>query len=112
MFVEVFFLVLTKKLKPMNQYLIIAFDGHDENALERRMEVRPRHLAYMKAFKDNGNLIAGGAQLDDSGKMIGSASMMQFDAPSELEQYLKNEPYINEGIWVKHSITPLKIAVI
>jgi uncharacterized protein len=96
----------------MNQYLIIAFDGEDENALERRMDVRPRHLAYMKTVKDNGNLIAGGAQLDETGKMIGSAAMMQFETESDFQKYLKNEPYINEGVWVKHTITPLKVAIL
>ena len=55
----------------MNQYLITAYDGTDENALERRMNVRPFHLEGAKKLKENGNFIIGGAILNEEGNMIG-----------------------------------------
>ena len=35
----------------MNQYLITAFDGTNENALDHRMNVRPHHLESIKKMK-------------------------------------------------------------
>ena len=49
----------------MNQYLITAYDGTHENALDNRMNVRPYHLEGVKKMKENGNFILGGAILND-----------------------------------------------
>ena len=43
------------------QYIIRAYDG--ENMLQRRMEVRPRHLENMA--KVNGKVICAGGLLDE-----------------------------------------------
>ena len=51
------------------QFLIRAYDG--EGKLDKRMEVRPRHLEGMK--KLNAHIISAGGLLDDEGKMKGSA---------------------------------------
>ena len=51
--------------KIMKQYLIIANDGKDDGALNRRKEVRPFHLAGAKKLKENSNFVIGGAMLDD-----------------------------------------------
>ena len=50
------------------QYLITAHDGPD--MLEKRMEVRPRHLEGMKALGKQ--IIAAGGLLDEKGRMKGS----------------------------------------
>jgi hypothetical protein len=47
------------------QFLIRAYDG--EGKLDKRMEVRPRHLEGMK--KLNAHIISAGGLLDDEGKM-------------------------------------------
>ena len=45
------------------QFLIIAYDGTDEGALDRRMAAREPHLVGARAMKANGSMIVGGAIL-------------------------------------------------
>lgn len=94
----------------MNQYLIIAHDGTDENALERRMNVRPSHLEGAKKLKENGNFIIGGAMLNEEGKMIGSTMILQFESPSELQHWIDNEPYLLQKVWEDFEVKPFRIA--
>jgi uncharacterized protein len=94
----------------MIQYFIFALDGTDENAMQRRLEVRPRHFEFMKKVKENGNFISGGAQLNQQGEMIGSAAFLQFENITQLEHYLANEPYIQEGVWKEYKVIPFKVA--
>ena len=94
----------------MPQYLIIAQDGDAPNALEKRMEVRPRHFEFARKMKAEGKLIFGGAQLSDEGKMKGSAAVLEFESENELQEYLKSEPYIFEGVWQSYTITPFRVA--
>ncbi|MCU0326391.1 MAG: YciI family protein [Spirosomaceae bacterium] len=94
----------------MQQYVIIAHDGIDENALDRRMNIRPFHLDGAKKLKENGNFVIGGAMLDDNGKMIGSVMIVQFETEAELRQWEATEPYIVDGVWAKYEIKPFRVA--
>jgi uncharacterized protein len=94
----------------MNQYLITAYDGTDENALDRRMSIRPFHLEGAKKLKENGNFIIGGAMLNDEGKMVGSTMILQFENPEELQTWIDSEPYIQKGVWVKFEVKPFRVA--
>ena len=90
------------------QFIIMAYDG--ENMLEKRMEVRPRHLENMS--KTEGKVICAGGLLDDAGKMKGSALVMEFDSREGLDRYLASEPYIREGIWTKVEVTPMNVVIL
>lgn len=94
----------------MNQYLITAYDGTDEYALERRMSVRPFHFEGAKKLKENGNFIVGGAILDNNGMMIGSTMILQFEDEKQLHNWIDNEPYIQEKVWVKFDVQPFRVA--
>lgn len=94
----------------MNQYLITAYDGTDENAFERRMNVRPFHLEGAKKLKENGNFIIGGAMLNEEGKMIGSTMILQFESPLELQNWMDNEPYIAQKVWEKIDVKSFRVA--
>jgi uncharacterized protein YciI len=94
----------------MNQYLITAYDGTDEKALERRMSVRPFHFEGAKKLKENGHFILGGAILDNDGKMIGSTMIMQFEDKTQLQSWIDSEPYIQEKVWEKIDIQPFRVA--
>lgn len=94
----------------MATYLIIGRDGTDENALERRMANRPDHLAGAQALKANGNYILGGAMLTEDGKMKGSAMVVSFDDPADLQAWLDREPYISGQVWGSYEVIPFKIA--
>jgi uncharacterized protein YciI len=90
------------------QFLIKAYDG--EGMLEKRMEVRPRHLEGMKALGKQ--IICAGGLLEDEGKMKGSALVMEFPDRAALEEYLKNEPYVVEGVWQKIEVEPMNVVLV
>jgi uncharacterized protein YciI len=96
----------------MNQYLITGYDYTDSGALERRMNVRPHHLDDLKALKESGNYILGGAILNDDKKMIGSVMVLQFETEEELETWKQNEPYITQKIWESVDIKPFRVAAV
>lgn len=94
----------------MNQYVIIAKDGTDEHALDRRMEVRPSHLESLKGLKAAGNFIVGGATLTEEGKMNGSVMIVQFETEEEFEAWKVTEPYINGKVWEEVEVRRFRVA--
>ncbi len=94
------------------QFLLIAYDGTDAGALDRRMSVREEHLRKIKILKQAGEFIFGGAILDDTGKMIGSSILYEFPDRRALDEKLKDEPYITKGVWEKVEIRPFRLATI
>ncbi len=92
------------------KYVIHAYDPTDADALSRRMTVRPNHLTYMRQLKENGQFILGGALLSPEGTMIGSMILLEFDTESQLQEYLKTDPYIIEGVWDKVDVKPFRQA--
>ena len=89
------------------QFLIKVYDG--PNMLEKRMEVRPRHLGGMSRLSEH--IICAGGLLDEEGKMKGSALIMDFDSRSELEAYLAAEPYVLENVWQKIEVEPMNVVI-
>jgi uncharacterized protein YciI len=94
------------------QFLLIAYDGTDPGALERRMKARPEHLERIADLKKSGEFLLGGAILDENGKMIGSMIVYEFPDRASLDESLKKEPYIVNGVWKKVEIQPYRLAKI
>jgi uncharacterized protein len=94
----------------MMQFNIYALDYTDVDALNRRMAVREQHLAGAKKLRENGNLLIGGALLDDEGKMIGSSMVLQFETEVEFYDYLKQEPYVSGVVWSNITIRKMRVA--
>ena len=90
----------------------MAYDGTDPGALQRRLKVRDEHLRKISGLKKDGEFIFGGAILDDDGKMTGSMIVYDFPDRETLDERLKNEPYITEGVWEKLEIKPFRLAKI
>ena len=90
------------------QFLVKAYDG--EGMLDKRMEVRPRHLEGMKALGKQ--IICAGGLLDDEDKMKGSALVMEFENRAALDDYLKNEPYVVEGVWKKVEVETMNVVLV
>ena len=88
------------------QFLITAYDG--ENKLEKRMEVRPRHLSNLP--KDH-VICAGGLLTEDTGEMKGSAMIMEFENGAALDAYLETEPYVIEHVWERITIEPMNVVI-
>lgn len=92
------------------QFLLIAYDGTDRDALNRRMVARPEHLEKVADLKKNGEFLLGGAILNDEGDMIGSMILYEFPDRKSLDERLKGEPYITGGVWQKIEIKPFRLA--
>ena len=92
------------------QFLLIAYDGNDPEAPERRLSVREEHLERITKMKKNGEFLFGGAILDNDGNMIGSMIVYKFSDRNALEERLKEEPYITKGVWKKIEIQPFRLA--
>ena len=74
------------------------------------MAVREAHLEAARKSKGDGRLITAGAILDEAGKMIGSMLLFDLNSQEEVEEVLKADPYTKKGVWVRWSITPVRLA--
>ncbi len=92
------------------QFLLIAYDGTDGDAINRRMKARPDHLENIANLKKTEQFLFGGAILSDSGQMIGSMIVYEFPDRSALDEMLKSEPYITGKVWEKLEIKPFRHA--
>ena len=90
------------------QFIITARDG--EKMLEKRMAVRPRHLEGMA--KMGRRVVCAGGLLDDEGKMKGSVLILDLEDRCALEDYLKDEPYVIEGVWEKIEVETLNVVLV
>jgi hypothetical protein len=96
----------------MKQYVLTAYDYTDEQAFERRMNVRPHHLDKVRELKENNNYVVGGAILNDDGKMIGSVMIVQFETDEQMESWKNNDPYVTSKVWETIDVKPFKQAVL
>lgn len=92
------------------QFLVIAYDGKDNEAPARRVAARSSHLEGVEAFKAQGKHLYGAAILDDAGNMIGSMMVVEFDSRQALErEWLGSEPYVTQGVWRQIDIQPCRV---
>jgi uncharacterized protein YciI len=92
------------------QFLLLAYDGNDSEAQERRLKFRQGHLEKIERLKKTGEFLFGGAILNDSGQMIGSMIVYDFPDRLSLDERLKDEPYITGGVWERIEIKPFRLA--
>ncbi len=90
------------------QFVVNAHDG--KNMLEKRMEVRPRHLENMTRNKEH--VVCAGGILNEAGKPIGSVLVLDFESRDQLDAYLANEPYIIEKVWEDVKVEPLNVVIV
>lgn len=89
------------------QFIIRAYDG--EGMLAKRMEVRPRHLESIEKIR--AHVICAGGLLDEEGKMKGSALIMEYENREQLDDYLANEPYVQEHVWEKIEVEHMNVVI-
>lgn len=92
------------------EFLVIAYDGDDDKALERRMAVREDHMKLVEKLRAQGNMIHGGAILDDDGKMIGSIVVCDFPTQEAFDAWLASDPYVTGDVWQDIQVTPFRTA--
>lgn len=91
------------------QFMVIGRDGSDDQALSRRMAAREAHLAMAEKMRQAGSFLFAAAILDDSQQMIGSTIICEFQSKAELDQWLKDEPYVTGDVWREIEIKQCKV---
>jgi uncharacterized protein YciI len=94
----------------MSQFLILADDYKDADALNRRMFVREDHLKRMRIEKAAGNFIIGGAKLNEQGKMHGSMLVVQLENEAAVRHWINEDPYTKGKVWEHVEILPFRVA--
>lgn len=92
------------------QFLVLAYDGTDEEALSRRLAVREEHMALAEKMHKNGAVFYGAAMLDQNEKMIGSMMVVNFANRAALDAWLEVEPYVTGNVWQKVDVTQCRVA--
>lgn len=94
----------------MPQFLIIAEDYKDADALSRRLSVRESHLKRMRIEKDEGRFVIGGAKLNEQGNMHGSMLVVQLENEETVQQWIQADPYVTGKVWEQITIFPFRVA--
>ncbi|HEX5936739.1 MAG TPA: YciI family protein [Actinomycetota bacterium] len=93
------------------QFLVVARDGTDDEAIERRRRVRPSHLEAIAPLVEDGHVLVGGAILSGTGEMIGSMLLVDFPEPEDVHEWLARDPYVTGGVWRDIEVSPFRSAV-
>jgi uncharacterized protein YciI len=93
------------------QFLVVARDGTDDGALDRRLRVRPSHLVAIAPLVEDGHVLVGGAILNEADEMIGSMLLVDFPDRAAVDAWLGADPYVTGGVWQEIEVSPFRTAV-
>ena len=93
------------------QFVVIAYDGTDPGAPERRAKAREAHLAVVGPLKEKGRILLGGAILNEDGGMIGSVVVADFPSRAELDAWIAADPYVTGDVWREIRVHPYRVAL-
>ncbi len=88
-----------------------------ENSLEKRLSVRPAHIARLLALQEQGRLIAAGPNptidSDDPGSagFSGSVIIAEFDSLQAAQSWADEDPYIEAGVYHSVTVKPFKMVL-
>jgi len=92
------------------QFLVIAHDGTDIDAMDRRLAARPAHFERARKAKKDGELLIGGAILDEHNQMVGSSLYVEMEDRAALDKWLEEDPYTKGNVWQSFEIHVMKVA--
>jgi len=91
-------------------YMIVGTDV--ANSLEKRMSVRPDHVARLKQLKNEGRLILAGpnpaidsAEPGEDG-FTGSLIVAEFESLEAAQAWADDDPYIKAGVYEQVIVKP------
>ena len=87
-------------------FLVLAHDGRDPGAPERRASVRERHLQEARPLAEDGTMRLGGAYLDEAGAMAGSVLILEAEDEGAVRALLERDVYSRAGVWQSYEIRP------
>lgn len=94
----------------MTGHAIIAWDGTDEDAPARRAAVRDRHLAVITRWAAAGRLNLAVPLFHPEGRALGSLMILGAEDEVGVKEYLSEEPFAREGVWLRYEARPFRIA--
>ncbi|WP_124951296.1 YciI family protein [Sulfuriferula thiophila] len=95
-----------------NWYAIIGEDVAD--SIEKRMGVRPAHLARLQTLQDLGRLLIAGPfpaiDSNDPGPagFSGSLIVAEFDSLADAQTWADADPYVSAGVYTHVTVKPFK----
>ncbi len=93
------------------KFIVLAYDGTDEDAPDRRLAVREEHLKAGKEMYNTGSILYATAILNENEKMIGSMIVCDFDSLDDLKgKWLDKEPYVTGNVWQNIEIKHARVA--
>jgi uncharacterized protein len=91
------------------QFLVTAYDGTDEKAIERRLAARDEHIRFTEKMAAEGRHLYAAAIMSEEENMIGSVLIVDFPSNEDVYNWLKVEPYVTQQVWEKIDIQPCKV---
>ncbi|EKM53591.1 uncharacterized protein PHACADRAFT_260022 [Phanerochaete carnosa HHB-10118-sp] len=94
-------------------FILYALDYMDPEAFDRRMAVRPTHLANANALKEQGVMRIGGGLVDpttyQSGekKLIGSLMVFEAESLEAVRKVVEEDIYYKSNVWDKEKLVIL-----
>jgi uncharacterized protein len=92
-------------------YIVIAKDGTDPEAPQRRLAVREKHLQEVQPAVAAGIVQVGGALLNQEGIMIGSMMILEAESEEAAREFLSKDIYSKTKVWQSFEIYPFRRAV-
>ncbi|OMH85954.1 hypothetical protein AX774_g496 [Zancudomyces culisetae] len=84
----------------MGEYLVLVRDFTDADCINRRMQVREKHLDNARALMRKGHVInIGGALGDGDGKLVASALVCIADSEEQIKEVLESDIYVKNNVW-------------
>ena len=85
-----------------------------EGTVEKRLAIRPQHLARLEQLNAEGRLIVAGAMPKDPANpqagCYGSTIIVDFDSREALDRWLQDEPFLKEGVYEHIDVKPFNKA--
>jgi uncharacterized protein YciI len=86
----------------------LLFYDYVENAVERRAPFREEHLRLAREALQRGELLMGGAFAEP---VDGAALLFRADDPSVVEAFVRNDPYVTNGVVTRFRIRPWTVVI-
>ena len=95
--------------------MLYVINGEDvQDSLEKRLSVRPAHLARLKALQEEGRLVLAGPYpaIDSSDPgpagFSGSLIIAEFESLETAREWAQEDPYVTAGVYGNLTVKPFK----
>lgn len=91
-------------------HVILGWDGEDAEAPARRAAVRGKHLAVLERWAQAGRMNLAVPLFREDGSVAGSVMILGSEDELGTREYLMEEPFARDGVWLSYQMRPFRIA--